>query len=126
MNKVLKAIKKVAKGLNMDTKGVDHISDRYHLSDGFTTILAAKEGGDIGLWAEAHKRFVKESWPKIISGNTNTKNKYQEVVVDKLRRCNREPEIDIVYETNLDGVEVVVYTDNIDALVAEAERFKGV
>ena len=126
MNKTLKALHKVAKGLDMSAKGAELVGDKYYLSDGFTTILASREGNDIKLWAESHKKFVEDSWDKVQKGGYSTKNNYQKVVVDKLKICKRKPEIDIVYETNLNGIEVVVYTDSIDALVAEAERFKGV
>ena len=126
MNKILKALKKVAKELNLDPKKAEAVGDRYYLSDGFTTILAAKEEVHIKLWAESHKKFVDDSWERVKSGKFTTKNSYQRVVTDKLKLCKRKPEIDIVYETNLDGIEVVVYTDTIDTMVAEAEQFKGI
>ena len=124
MSKTKKAIEHVAKSMNMSTEGLGHTEDRYYLSDSFTTILASSSE-PIKLWAVAHRNFIDKAWAALENNTFSPANKYERVMGDKLKVCRVKPEIDIIYETKLEGIEVVVYTDNTDGLVAEAKRFKG-
>ena len=123
MSKTKKVVERVAKSMNMSTEGLGHTDDRYYLSDSFTTILASSME-PISLWAVAHRNFINKAWAALENDTFNPANNYERVMGDKLRVCRVKPEIDIVYETKIDGVEVVVYTDNTDGLVAEAKRLK--
>lgn len=125
MSKVKKAIIKVAKNLNINTADISEFDGRGVLSDGFTSIMAAHKSVGIKDWAVAHKQFVDTNWEAIKNNTVVAKNDYQKIIVDKLKRCLTKPEIDIVYETTFtDDIEVVVFTDTVDAMVTEAEEFR--
>ena len=121
MSETKKIITHVAKSMDIPTKSLQNYENRYIISDGFTTIIAAPKEVDIIKWAEAHKTFVDTCWE--IKKKTY-KNDYEKLVVEKLQKCLRKPEIDIVYQKDFGGVDVVVFTDNIDALVREHEDLK--
>ena len=56
------------------------------------------------------------------SGNEDkiaVKNSYSKVILDKLKQCHKEPEIDIILTKEYGDVTVVVYTDTIDSIVQE-------
>ena len=124
MNNISKIIRRVAKSLDMDTKNIQSNGGRYYLTDTFTTIIAAKKSMGILQWAEAHKIFTETRWESIKDGTFKPHNEYTKLMQDKMLKCNRKPEVDIVLVKSYDDIDVVVYTDTLDGLVAEAERFK--
>ena len=122
---VEQVIETIGKRVCIDTTSIEMFDGRGVLTDGYTTIMAGTVGVDIKLWPLAHKKFVEESWIKVKNNKVKATNNYQKVVVSKLGLCDRRPKIDIIYETIIEGIEVVVYTDDIDSCVLEAKNFKG-
>lgn len=120
MNKAKKLVKKVIKQLGLDITEIDEFEGRYVATDKFTTILVAKAGTNIKLWATSHKNYMAKAWKNRENKSYEPNSDYARGVTDKLKMVSREPEVDIIFDEVYDDFEVVVYTDTLDALVYEA------
>lgn len=121
---IIQVIKKVKKeiGISPDIEIIDSGMGRYSCSDNFTTILASKEDQDVNFWAVAHKKLVSIRYRLIKSGKEDkivAKDDYTKLIVDKLKQCHKEPEIDIFLTKKYGDVSIVAYTDTIDSIVQE-------
>ena len=121
---IIKVIEKVKKeiGISPDIEIIDSGMGRYSCSDNYTTILASKNDQDIDFWAVAHKQLVNMKYRLIKSGEEDkivAKDDYTKIIIDKLKQCHKEPEIDIILSKKYGDVAVVAYTDTIDIIVQE-------
>ena len=123
MDEIKKIVGQLAKEMGMRPKNIEVIDGRYFLTDTFTTIIAADKSIGIKRWAEAHKVFVKPRWSSIKDGTFKPKTNYDKLMSQKMAKCLRQPEIDIVVDKSYGNVDVIAYTDDMDALVNEAEGF---
>ena len=128
---IIKVIEKVKKeiGISADIEIEDSGMGRYSCTDNFTTILASKDDQDIESWAVMHKQLVSMQYRLIKSGKEDkitVNNSYTKVILDKLKQCHKEPEIDIFLTKIYGDVAVVAYTDTIDIIVQENKSINAV
>jgi len=128
---IIKVIEKVKKeiGISPEIEIIDSGTGRYSCSDNFTTILASKTDQDIDFWAVSHKQLVSMNYRLIKSGKEDkitAKDNYTKVVIDKLKQCYKEPEIDIILTEKYGDIAVVAYTDTIDSIVQENKSIHAI
>ena len=128
---IIEVMKKVKKeiGISPDIEIIDSGMGRYSCSDNYTTILASKDDQDIRFWAVTHKQLVSMRYRLIKSGKedeTVAKDDYTKIIIDKLKQCHREPEIDIILSKKYGDVAIVAYTDTIDSIVQENKTINAI
>jgi len=125
MSKTVTIIKELAKKFGIASDVVDNFEDRYVITDTFASIMASSKEDNLKLWPEAHKKFVDSWWEQRNADHPEAENTYEKVVRDKLSKCLIKPEVDIIDFGTENGVNYVVYTDTMDAMVLESEKFNG-
>ena len=128
---IIEVMEKVKKeiGISPDIEIIDSGTGRYSCSDNFTTILASKDDQEIEFWAVSHKLFVDTTYKLIKLGKEDkiiAKDHYAKVVIDKLNKCHKKPEIDIILTKKYGDIIVVVYTDTIDSIVQEYKSINAI
>ena len=103
----------------------EEVDGRRFATDTFTTILAAPIGTGILVWAETHKKMVDMKWDRVKDGTHIPENDYEHRLHDSFLLCLEKPEVEIFYSDVIDGIEVVMYTDDIEAKTAEGLNFRG-
>ena len=121
---IIEVIEKVKKeiGISPDIEIIDSGKGRYSCSDNFIIILASKDDQEINFWAVAHKQLVSIRYRLIKAGKEDKiviKDDYTKIIIDKLKQCHKEPEIDIILNKKYGDVAVVAYMDTIDCIVQE-------
>ncbi len=127
---IIEVIQKVKKkiGISSDVGIIDSGMGRYYCTDNFTTILASKDDQDIEFWAVTHKLFVDTTYQLIKLGKADkivVKNYYSKVIIDKLNKCHKKPEVDIILTKKYGDVVVVAYTDTMDSIVQERKSINA-
>jgi len=128
---IIKVINKVKIeiGISSDVEIIDSGMGRYSCSDNFTTILASKDDQEIEFWAIMHKQLVSMRYRLMKSGKDDrivAKDDYTKIIIDKLKHCHKEPEIDIILSKKYGDVAVVAYTDTIDSIVQENKSINAI